>query len=225
RLETPRAVQHVPGFAAGVLSVQDAAAQLAAPLLDAQPGHRVLDACAAPGGKTAHLLERTDSLELVALDSEPGRLTRIDENLERLHLKASVRVGDATQPTRWWDRHPFDRILLDAPCSGSGVIRRHPDIKWLRRPSDIPRFVSQQRTLLEALWTLLAPGGVLLYAVCSILDAEGPAVIEAFLHAHDDAREWVIDASWGEAVRVGRRIPPGGDWDGFYYARLRRTED
>lgn len=223
RLDTPRAVQHLPGFADGTLSVQDAAAQLAAPLLDARSGMRVLDACAAPGGKTAHLLERTDGLALLALDSDAGRMKRIAENLERLHLTADVYHAHAENTRRWWDGKPFDRILLDAPCSGTGVIRRHPDIKWLRRPADIPKLAAQQRALLEALWPLLAPGGVLLYATCSILDAEGAGIVAAFLARHADAEEWPIDADWGEAARVGRRIAPGGDWDGFYYARLRRS--
>ncbi|TAM10591.1 MAG: 16S rRNA (cytosine(967)-C(5))-methyltransferase RsmB [Nevskiaceae bacterium] len=224
RLHTPHAVHQLPGFDNGTLSVQDAAAQLAAPLLDARPGMRVLDACAAPGGKTMHLLERTDELDLLALDSDVGRLKRITENLERLHLTAEVHHAEADNPQRWWNGKPFDRILLDAPCSGTGVIRRHPDIKWLRRPTDIPKLAAQQRTLLEALWPLLAPGGVLLYVTCSILDAEGAGVVEGFLRKHRDAQEWRIEAEWGEAARVGRRIAPGGDWDGFYYARLRRLE-
>jgi 16S rRNA (cytosine967-C5)-methyltransferase len=216
-------VEQLPGFAAGRVSVQDAAAQFAADLLEVQPGQRVLDACSAPGGKTAHLLERCDNLEVLALDSDAQRLRRVEENLQRLQLKAQLLAADASKPAAWWDDRPFDRILLDAPCSGTGVIRRHPDIKWLRRDSDIPRMAELQQRLLRALWPLLAPGGVLVYATCSILRAEGEAVLREFLDNHGNAVEEKIEAAWGEACGVGRRIAPGGSFDGFYYARLRKA--
>jgi len=220
RLREPRPVESLPGWSAGRVSVQDAAAQLAAELLEAQPGMRVLDACSAPGGKTAHLLERTENLRLLALDRDAARLARVAENLRRLGLDAELRAADAARPESWWNGQPFDRILLDAPCSGSGVIRRHPDIKWLRRETDLAQAARTQRQLLEALWPLLAPGGALLYATCSILRAEGADVLRDFLHAQQDARHCPIQAPWGEACEVGRRLAPGGDYDGFYYARL-----
>jgi len=216
------AVERVPGFGEGRVSVQDASAQLAAGLLQAEPGMRVLDACAAPGGKTAHLLERYDLQQLVALDRDGRRLQRVRENLERLGLEATLIAADANATGIWWNGLAFDRILLDAPCSGSGVIRRHPDIKWLRRDSDIKQMARQQLKLLQALWPLLAPGGLLLYATCSILHAEGEAVLREFLAATGDATESAIDADWGEACSIGRRLPPGGHFDGFYYARLHK---
>jgi len=215
-------VDELPGFADGDVSVQDAAAQLAFELLDVQAGLRVLDACAAPGGKSAHILERVDC-ELVALDVDAQRLKRVDENLSRLKLKATVQAGDAREPKGWWDGKPFHRILVDAPCSGTGVIRRHPDIKWLRRPADIPKMAQTQLELLHALWPLLAPGGSLVYAVCSVFDAEGRGVVERFLEREPEARAQPIDAPWGEAHAPGRRLAPGGDFDGFFYARLRKT--
>lgn len=220
RLHEPLPVASLPGWSAGRVSVQDAAAQLAAELLDAHPGHRVLDACSAPGGKTAHLLERTEALQLLALDRDAARLARVAENLHRLKLQAALRVADAAQPASWWDGVPFDRILLDAPCSGTGVIRRHPDIKWLRREADLAQAARTQGRLLKALWPLLAPGGVLLYATCSILRAEGEAVARAFRASHADAEELRIETPWGEAREIGRRLAPGGAYDGFYYARF-----
>ncbi|MDI3260365.1 MAG: 16S rRNA (cytosine(967)-C(5))-methyltransferase RsmB [Sinobacteraceae bacterium] len=220
RLHEPQPVASLPGWSAGRVSVQDAAAQLAAELLDAHPGHRVLDACSAPGGKTAHLLERTEALQLLALDRDAARLARVAENLHRLKLQAALRVADAAQPASWWDGVPFDRILLDAPCSGTGVIRRHPDIKWLRREADLAQAARTQGRLLKALWPLLAPGGVLLYATCSILRAEGEAVARAFRASQADAEELRIETPWGEAREIGRRLAPGGAYDGFYYARF-----
>jgi 16S rRNA (cytosine967-C5)-methyltransferase len=220
RLAAAVPVEEIPGFAEGAASVQDASAQLAAGLLQAQPGQRVLDACAAPGGKTAHLLERLEGLDLLAVDSDAQRLERVRANLDRLKLHATLLAADAAKPTVWWDGRPYDRILLDAPCSGTGVIRRHPDIKWLRRDSDIPRMAELQLRLLRALWPLLAPGGMLVYATCSILRAEGEDLVRGFLDTHADARESRIEAAWGESRSVGRRIAPGGDFDGFYYARL-----
>ena len=183
RLDAPCPVGRLPGFAEGDVSVQDAAAQRAAPLLigaGLAPGARVLDACAAPGGKTAHLLELAD-LELLALDSDAARLTRVDETLARLGLQARVQHGDAADPAGWWDGRPFDAILLDAPCSASGIVRRHPDIRWLRRAADIAALAATQARLLDALWPTLAPGGRLLYSTCSVFKAEGQAVVDAFL--------------------------------------------
>ena len=219
-LEQALPVDEIPGFDEGLVSVQDASAQLAADLLDAKPNMRVLDACAAPGGKTAHLLEVVDDLDLLALDVDAQRLQRVEENLSRLRLTAQVQAADILKSHGWWDKKPFDRILLDAPCSGTGVIRRHPDIKWLRRETDIPRFTQNQLKMLDALWPMLAPGGVLVYATCSILKAEGEDVIKAFLKSRPEAKHLPIVAEWGEARVVGRRIAPGSAWDGFYYARL-----
>ena len=213
-------VRSLPGFADGLVSVQDEAAQLCAGLLDCRPGMRVLDACAAPGGKTAHLLERTADLSLLALDISPERCARIDENLQRLKLTgASVVAADAGTPETWWDGKPFDRILLDAPCTATGVIRRHPDIKLLRRQSDVAQTVKQQARLLEALWPLLAPGGEMLYATCSILKAENESQIARFLEHTRDAQEVRIEAAWGEARPRGHQLFPGPS-DGFFYARL-----
>jgi len=228
-LEEAVPVDQLPGFADGAVSVQDASAQLAVELLDLEPGLRVLDACAAPGGKTAHILERFDC-DVVALDADAARLKRVEENLERLkigamgpsHMGPSCKctVGDARQPAGWWDEKPFDRILLDAPCSGTGVIRRHPDIKFLRRRADIPKMAQTQTEMLHALFPLLAPGGVLVYSVCSVLAAEGPDVVNRFLERAPQARTLPIDARWGEPQPPGRRLAPGGDFDGFFYARL-----
>jgi 16S rRNA (cytosine967-C5)-methyltransferase len=213
-------VEKIPLFSNGTVSVQDAAAQLAAELLQVEPGMRVLDACAAPGGKTAHLLEHYDHLDLLAMDHDPMRLKRVYDNLRRLDLDAPLVRGDATDTRDWWDHNKFDRILLDAPCSGSGVIRRHPDIKWLRRHTDIPQLAEMQLLMLNSLWPLLAPGGVLLYATCSILRMEGESVIKNFLKNQPAAKHSPIEAEWGEGRSVGRRIAPGGAFDGFYYARL-----
>ena len=230
-LEEAVPVEKIPGFAEGQVSVQDASAQFAADLLDLHPGLRVLDACAAPGGKSAHILERVD-VDLTALDVDATRVVRVKETLERLKLteiaatgrsyKAGILVGDARKPDTWWDQKPFDRVLLDAPCSGTGVIRRHPDIKWLRRPADIPRMAQVQFDLLSALWPLLAPGGTLVYAVCSVLSNEGDAIIAAFLETTKDVSVTRIAAEWGEATVHGRRIRTGGAFDGFYYSVLKR---
>jgi len=218
-LDEARPVAKIPGFNAGQVSVQDASAQLAADLMDLHYGLRVLDACAAPGGKTAHLLER-QALELTALDSDSRRLVRVDENLRRLKLKARLVAGDAGLPAKWWDQKPYDRILIDAPCSGTGVIRRHPDIKWLRRKTDIVQLQLQQLRLLKSLWPLLKPGGRLVYATCSTLRAEGDEVLGRFLSLSDDLQATPIEAEWGEATEFGRRIAPGDAHDGFYYAVL-----
>jgi 16S rRNA (cytosine967-C5)-methyltransferase len=225
-------VAELPGFADGLVSVQDAAAQLAARLLAPGPGERVLDACAAPGGKTGHLLELQPELrELVAIDVSGERLWRVADNLRRLGLPARLIEGDAAAPSDWWDGVAFDRILLDVPCSATGVIRRHPDIKLLRRAADIPALAQRQVQLLRALWPLLAPGGRLLYASCSVLQAENAAVIEAFLAECPQASDMTSDitATIGAALGLtdrharGYRIAPGaGGMDGFYYACLKK---
>lgn len=224
-LDRPVAVERLPGFAAGQVSVQDAAAQLAAPLLDVRPGMRVLDACAAPGGKTAHLAElETPPQELVALEIDPARARRLREGLERLDVRAEVRVADAGTPAEWWDGRPFDRILLDAPCSGTGVIRRHPDIRLLRRPDDIESMAAMQARLLDALWPLLAADGMLLYSTCSILRRENAGQVRAFLARQPDAAMRPIEADWGRDCEPGRQILPGeAGMDGFFYACLQRT--
>lgn len=215
-------VEQLPGFNEGLVSVQDVAAQLASQLLDAQAGDRVLDLCAAPGGKTAAILEQQPKLQSVlAIDVEPGRLQRVADNLRRLNLQAELLSADARQTDGWANGRIFDRILLDAPCSGLGVIRRHPDIKLLRRASDIPALQSLQREILESAWKLLKPGGTLLYATCSILKQENEQQVEAFLTRHADARELPIEAPWGLARPHGRQILSGHrQMDGFYYAKL-----
>lgn len=210
RLEKAVPVDTLPGFADGWVSVQDLGAQRAAELLAPQPGARVLDACAAPGGKTAHLLEMAD-LDLLALDVDALRLQRVDAALRRLHLTATTRAGDCANPEAWWDGRPFDAILADVPCSASGVVRRHPDIKLLRRDSDIRRLARTQATLLDALWPLLKPGGRLLYATCSVFPEENGAQIDAFRHRQADA-----------SCLFDQQLLPGADHDGFYYALLRK---
>ncbi|MGZ5000769.1 MAG: SAM-dependent methyltransferase, partial [Methylomonas sp.] len=212
----------LPGFNQGRVSVQDLAAQLAAKLLDVQPGQRVLDLCAAPGGKTAAILERQPEVQsLLAVDVAEQRLSRVTDNLQRLKLKADTLVADASQPETWAAGRQFERILLDAPCSGFGVIRRHPDIKLLRRETDIAALQSLQSRILEAAWQMLVPGGVLLYATCSVLKQENELQIEEFLSHHADAEEIPIHGAWGTARPHGRQILTGNlQMDGFYYARL-----
>jgi 16S rRNA (cytosine967-C5)-methyltransferase len=221
-LDEPRPVAELPGFAQGLASVQDVAAQFAAGLLDAQPGERVLDACAAPGGKTTHVLERTPGLaELVAVDRDGGRVHLIRENLERLGLRARLALADASRPDAWWDGRPFDRILLDAPCSATGVIRRHPDIKLRRKPPEIEQLTRAQAQLLAGLWPLLRGGGKLLYVTCSVLPRENEAQIATFLAEHADASVCAASLPVGRARRVGWQILPGEqDLDGFYYVCL-----
>jgi 16S rRNA (cytosine967-C5)-methyltransferase len=223
-LDKPVDVVQLPGFGEGMVSVQDGAAQLAALLLDPQPGDRVLDACAAPGGKTGHLLELQPALaELVAVDSDAARMTRVEDNLARLGFQAHLVVEDAGAVQRWWDGRAFDRILLDAPCSGSGVIRRHPDIKYLRRPADIAKLAAEQQRLLAALWPLVKRGGMLVYAACSILPEENELQVQAFLEQHNDAAEEPLIVAWGQALQYGRLILPGSEgMDGFYYACLKK---
>lgn len=218
----PCDVKLIPGFWEGMVSVQDLAAQLAAKVLDLQTGQRVLDACAAPGGKTAHILETEPAVsEVVALDVDQERLLKIAENLTRLHLKASLKCGNAADPKEWWDGKPFDRILLDAPCSGTGVIRRHPDIKILRSLVDIENSAKKQLQLLSALWPLLTIGGRIVYAVCSVMPQETVAVIAKFLQTHNDAEEQKLSVSWGIAMQYGRQIlPEHCGPDGFFYAVL-----
>jgi 16S rRNA (cytosine967-C5)-methyltransferase len=225
-LEKPCDVQALPGFAEGDVSVQDEAAQLAAellgPTLAPRPGGRVLDACCAPGGKTAHLLELFD-IELIALDSDAVRLARVEDTLERLGLSASLVHADATARD-WWDGTAFDAILLDAPCSGTGVIRRHPDIKRLRRPSDIIKLAELQARLLDNLWPLLRPGGSLLYATCSVLREENDEQVRDFLARTPDASVTTpAEVSWGRPAGAGRQLLPEPDsHDGFFYARLKK---
>jgi 16S rRNA (cytosine967-C5)-methyltransferase len=223
-LDRPHEVEHLPGFDVGDVSVQDGAAQLAAGLLDLTPGQCVLDACAAPGGKSCQLLETQPRLHLTALDIDAERLRRVAENLARLQLQAELVEGDAAQPEGEWAQRRYDRILLDVPCSATGVIRRHPDIKLLRRESDIAELASLQRRILKAIWPLLKPGGLMLYATCSILPAENEQQLNWFLVEQPDARERPIEASWGEARQVGRQIAPGeANLDGFYYALLEKV--
>jgi len=210
-------VDQLPGFADGLVSVQDAGAQLAAHLLDVQDGMRVLDACAAPGGKSAHMLELAD-VDLLALDKDSLRLQKVGENLDRLQLSAKLLAGDAADPPDWWDGTPFQRILADVPCSASGVVRRHPDIKWLRRPEDIVGFSQQQGQILSALWHTLAAGGKLLYATCSIFPQENRAVVSAFLREHSDARQLPLSVP---GMNEGQLLP-NDQHDGFYYALLEK---
>ena len=214
RLWHPMPVQQLPGFAAGDVSVQDAVAQRAAHWLDVRDGQRVLDACCAPGGKTAHVLERAD-VSMTAVDHDANRLQRVSDNLTRLHLVAHCVAGDAGQPADWWDGVPYDRILADVPCSASGVARRHPDVKWLRRPSDIAGFARQQAAILDALWPLLAPGGKLLYVTCSVFPQENQQQIDSFLMRLDNA---------GQQPRVvaEEQLVPCEDYDGFFYALLEK---
>ena len=246
-LATPCAVTALPGFAEGEVSVQDLSAQRAAPLLlggganvgglgipPLRPGARVLDACAAPGGKTAQLLELAD-INLLALDSDARRLVRVQDTLTRLRLpvpgsSVKLQAADARQPRQWWDGEPFDAILLDAPCTASGIVRRHPDVRWLRRPDDITALAKIQRELLDALWPLLAPGGRLLYATCSIFKAEGQQQIDAFLQRHASEQPRLDPASPGHLLclpdnpgsPVGQS-PSNSAGDGFYFALIHKT--
>lgn len=216
-LEKPVSVERMPKFSEGWASVQDAGAQYAARFLDVHDGMRVLDACAAPGGKSTHLLELA-AIELVAVEKDAERLGRIDENLQRLDLRAQVIHGDAGTPKEWWDGKPFQRILADVPCSASGVVRRHPDIKWLRRPEDIEGFAAQQAQILESLWPLLAGDGKLLYATCSIFERENQQVIATFLSQHNDAERIELRAP----DMIDGQLLPNEEHDGFFYALLHK---
>ena len=243
RLEVPVPVSILPGFAEGEVSVQDGAAQRVAdvlvPYADASGHHeappttpwaglpaqaRVLDACAAPGGKAAHLLERRPDLRLLALDIDAARLARVRDTLQRVGAQAQCCVADAAEPDTWWDGIPFDAILLDAPCSATGIVRRQPDILLHRRPEDLKALAATQRRLLRALWPVLAPGGVLVYTTCSLLKAENQAQIDAFLAHTPDAQPQPLDADFGHPAGVGRQRFPGEEgMDGFFYARLRKV--
>lgn len=225
-LKSPCEVSKLPGFSEGWISVQDGAAQLAVSLLSLQSGQRVLDACCAPGGKTCHMLESQPNLAAcVALDVDSRRLQRVSENLGRLQLKATLMQGDASTPDKWWDGQLFDRILLDSPCSATGVIRRHTDIKLLRQPEDVAEIVNTQKAILNSLWPLLSPGGIMVYATCSILMEENHQQIADFLKDH---RDCTIDSRvlpWGRATRYGRQILPGEhSMDGFFYSVLLKDE-
>lgn len=220
-LPEPVDVADLPGFDAGEVSVQDAAAQLAAPLLDCRPGMRVLDACAAPGGKTGHILETACDVEVVAVDHSAVRLARIRENLGRLDLEAQLLEADVMEPGRWYDGYPYDRILLDAPCSATGVIRRHPDIKWLRQPCDMQPLVEVQGRMLEALWPLLRPGGMMLYATCSVLPEENSDLIRRFRERHMDCEMVAYPGPVAKTERGEWQILTGSHgMDGFFFARL-----
>lgn len=222
QLARPTDVRALPGFLTGLLSVQDEAAQMAALLLAPRAGERVLDACAAPGGKTCHVLEVQPALaELVAMDIDAARLQRVAENLARLNLAATLLVGNATQPPPQLLPSSFDRILVDAPCTASGVIRRHPDVKMLRRDSDIAQLAGQQLQILKGLWPLLKPGGTLLYVTCSIFEEENSRVVQRFIGAQGDASVLYEPITWGEKVACGRQILPSpGGPDGLFYALL-----
>ena len=226
-LSSPCEVTQIPGFAQGVVSVQDAAAQIAAPLLGCRPRMRVLDACAAPGGKTAHLLQYYENIELDALDNSESRLQRLHQNLRRIDKSARVLTGDAASPETWFDGNNYDCILVDAPCSASGVMRRHPDIKLLRRESDIMPLLAHQRKILDALWRLLNPGGRMLYCTCSVFKDENENQISKFLERHADCDEIKLnDVGWGEPRPCGRQILTGSDnMDGFFYGLLTRSGD
>lgn len=219
QLEHAVAVDKLPCFFDGLVSVQDAGAQYAAPLLDVQDGMRVLDACAAPGGKSTHLLELAN-IDLLALDKDAERLTRVQENLQRLHLSAKLQAGDAAQPQDWWDGKLFQRILADVPCSASGVVRRHPDIKWLRRPADIAGFAQQQRNILHNLWSLLEVGGKFLYVSCSVFAQENQQVVDEFTRQQPDAQLMPMLAIAG--VSTHGQFLPDDQHDGFFYALLHK---
>jgi 16S rRNA (cytosine967-C5)-methyltransferase len=217
-------VEQLPGWLDGDVFIQDAAAQLSAMLLDLQAGQRVLDACAAPGGKLTHILEVQPQLaKVVAVEKNKQRFSSIVDNLQRLQQQADLKCADVNDLSAWWDGQLFDRILLDAPCSASGVIRRHPDIKLLRQPQDIAALAFSQQQLLKTLWQTLAPGGLLLYVTCSLFRQENEAVIQDFMLQHSDAQEFVIKADWGKALKFGRQILPGQHhMDGFYFACLEK---
>lgn len=224
-LATPVAVHDLPGFDDGLVSVQDGSAQCVADALAPPQGARVLDACAAPGGKSAHLLERDPTLRLVALDIDPHRLKRVRETHARVGVgaQAQLRAADATDPSSWWDGTPFDAILVDAPCSATGIVRRQPDVLRHRRESDLDALRDVQARLLDAGWSMLAPGGVLLYATCSILAEENAQQIDAFLQRTPGATVESLDETFGRASGAGRqRLPGEGGMDGFFYARLRK---
>ncbi len=220
-LDTPQDVNQLPGFIEGEVSVQDGAAQRVIDLMQITPGLRILDACAAPGGKTCHMLEKEPDNDVVALDIDVARLEQIRQNLDRLKLNATLMAANAADTAAWWDGQLFDRILIDAPCSGTGVIRRHPDIKVLRQPEDIAELARQQAYLLDHLWPLLKPDGIMVYTTCSVLKQENEAQIAAFLHSHPDARKSTLTQIPGRRQTYGfQRFPGENECDGFYYASL-----
>ena len=224
-LELPCAVSQLPEFGAGAVSVQDAGAQLSVELLDLQNGMRVLDACAAPGGKTCHILERFD-VDLLALEKDAPRSWRIEENFERLNLKADIEIMDANIVKKWWDGVPFDRILLDAPCSASGIVRRHPDIRWLRESADTEGLARQQKQLLRSMWQVLAVGGRLLYCTCSVFEDEGEAVISEFMGHTPNASRVELPQMRELTLTAGQLLPrmdENANHDGFFYAALIKT--
>lgn len=228
KLNPPAPVADIPGFSKGLVSVQDPAAQLAADLLEPGDHMRVLDACAAPGGKTCHILERFPTIKVTALELKESRLARVRENIDRSGLanRAGLKLlsGDAANPSAWWDGVKFQRILLDAPCTASGVIRRHPEIKWLRTPEQLTKVVRTQQNLLQQLWPLLETGGILVYATCSVLTSENDRQISQFMENHADAEILPLEVEWGRKLDFGRQILPGEEeMDGFYYARIRKT--
>ena len=225
-LKTPCDVYSLPGFSEGRVSVQDGAAQLAVSLLALKPGLRVLDACCAPGGKTCHLLESEPGLaDCIALDVDPKRLKRVKENLDRLHLEATLLQGDGLCPEQWWDGQLFDRILLDAPCSATGVIRRHSDIKLLRTDEEITAVTKIQYSMLRSLWPLLAPGGLMVYATCSVIAEENEKQVADFVVAHPDCKVLKNEEQWGRDTGHGRQILPGEQgMDGFFYSVLIKEE-
>src|SRR6185503_10755632 len=215
-LNKPMPVERLPGFAEGLVSVQDSGAQHAAGLLDLQAGQRVLDACAAPGGKAAHILESA-SVSLTALDVDAGRCADVASNLARLGLEAQLHSADCAAPAAWWDGRPFERVIADVPCSGSGIARRHPDIKWLRRASDLASFASRQAHILDALWRMLVPGGKLLYVTCSVFPEENGAVIDAFVARTPGTRRASVLGA------AAAQLLPDAEHDGFFYALLEKS--
>jgi len=229
KLTPPAPVTGIPGFSEGLVSVQDPSAQLATDLLELDDHLRVLDACAAPGGKTCHILERFPMIDMTAVELNKSRLSLVQENLDRLGLAPrpglKVLTADAADPSSWWDGVMYQRILLDAPCTATGVIRRHPEIKWLRSLEQLEKAVRMQARLLQRLWPLLAPGGILVYATCSVLPDENNRQINRFVSEHGDAEALPLKAQWGRMQDFGRQILPGEEeMDGFYYARIRKTE-
>ncbi len=222
KLNRPVSVAQLPMFSQGAVSIQDESAQLAGTLIKAAKGDRILDACCAPGGKTCHLLELNDDVELHALDCDESRLVRVKENLERLNLFATVIHGDATNPEQWWDGKYYDHILLDAPCSATGVIRRHPDIKLLRKATDINALSELQGNILAQMWSILKPGGTLLYATCSVMPEENHLQIKRFLTQEPDAALVELSGDWGHDTGYGKQIFPGSG-DGFFYSLIRKS--
>jgi 16S rRNA (cytosine967-C5)-methyltransferase len=225
KLDTPTDVSQLPGFNQGMVSVQDASAQLAAGLLAARENERVLDLCAAPGGKTCHILETADNIDMTAVELDPVRMLKVQQNLDRQALHARLVVGDATSAKSWWDGQLFDRILVDAPCSASGVIRRHPDIKSLRQVDDLTSLTAIQRQILLQAWSMLKPGGTMLYVTCSVLRQENEQQIEHLIATVNGVEVSTISDDWGIACRYGRQLLPGDqDGDGFYFALLKKPE-